>query len=221
MKLTTMRRVRTTVMSLCSVVGNDEPPVVHAASTDPPASNDGPFESTTLDLPTLVVENTDFVFRNLRRAGLDTATAQDGAQQVFMIVARKLGTIAAGKERAFLYATAMNVAADLKRRASRRAETTLSDEQIDEFASGPSSSPDYALDKQRARELLDEVFSAMPEQLRDVLMLSELEEMSVSEVASCLNIPAGTVASRLARARQVFDECLTRIQARRAFRRIS
>ena len=112
----------------------------------------------------------------------------------------------------------MNVAADLKRQASRRGETALSDEQIDEFESGPSSSPDHALDKQRARELLDEVFGAMPDQLRDVLMLSELEEMTVSEVAACLNIPAGTVASRLARARHVFDECLTRIQARRAFR---
>ena len=78
--------------------------------------------------------------------------------------------------------------------------------------------PDEAIDQQRARELLDDVLAAMPEQLRDVFVLSELEEMSATEVAACLEIPPGTVASRLARARHVFDECLARLQARRSFR---
>ena len=176
------------------------------------------FEPTTLDLSTLVVDNADFVFRSLRRAGLDPASAEDGAQHVFLVAARKLATIAAGKERGFLYARAFNFAADLRRKVSRRGETELSDEQLDELVSGPSSSPEHALDQQRARELLDEVLAAMPDQLRDVFVLSELEEMTGPEVAACLEIPSGTVASRLSRARHVFDECLARIQARRAFR---
>lgn len=183
------------------------------------------FEPTALDLSTLVVEHTDFVFRSLRRAGLDVGTAEDGAQQVFLVAARKLGQIARGKERAFLYATAMNVAADLKRKFSRRGETELVEEQLDDEDRAPlsASSPSLedAIDQQRARELLDEVLAAMPEPLRDVFVLSELEEMSAPEVATCLDIPTGTVASRLARARHVFDECLARLQARRSFRRPS
>jgi len=178
-------------------------------------------EPTALDLPTLIIENTDFVFRSLRRAGLDVGTAEDAAQQVFLIAARKLPQILAGKERAFLYATAMNVTADMKRKMARRGETELTDTQLEELeatASAPSLPPDDAIDQQRARELLDEVLSAMPEHLRDVFVLSELEEMSAPEVAVCLAIPTGTVASRLARARQVFDECLARMQARRSFR---
>ncbi|WP_146651534.1 sigma factor-like helix-turn-helix DNA-binding protein [Labilithrix luteola] len=59
----------------------------------------------------------------------------------------------------------------------------------------------------------------MPEALRDVFVLCELEELSAPEAAASLDIPVGTVASRLSRARQTFDECLARIQARRAFRR--
>jgi len=87
----------------------------------PPASSTRPkgeavremdFRPTALDLSALVLDNTDFVFRSLRRAGLDVGTAEDGAQQVFLIAARKLDRIEAGKERAFLYATAVNVAAD-------------------------------------------------------------------------------------------------------------
>lgn len=213
MKLTTMGRVRTIAKSLGSIAP--------ASSSRPKAEDARELEPTTLDLSTIVAENTEFVFRTLRRAGLDVGTAEDGAQQVFLIVARKLDQIAAGKERAFLYATAMNVGADLRRKLSRRGETELSEEQLDELEaplSAPSLSPDDAIDQQRARELLDQVLAAMPDQLRGVFVLSELEEMSASEVAVCLEIPVGTVASRLARARHVFDECLARLQARRSFR---
>ncbi len=214
MKLPTMGRVRTIAERLGSMAP--------ASSTRPksePVAKLVP-EPTALDLSTLILENTDFVFRSLRRAGLDVGTAEDGAQQVFLIAARKLAKIESGKERGFLYATAMNVAADLRRRASRRGETELSEERIDELESisPPSLSPDEAIDQQRARELLDEVLAAMPEHLRDVFVLSELEEMSAPAVALCLDIPTGTVASRLARARHVFDECLARMQARRSFR---
>ena len=213
MKLTTMGRVRTIAKSLGSIAP--------ASSSRRKAEDTRELEPTMLNLSTIVVENTDFVFRSLRRAGLDVGTAEDGAQQVFLIVARKLDQIAAGKERAFLYATAMNVAADLRRKLARRGETELSEEQLDELEAPLSSrslSPDDAIDQQRARELLDQVLAAMPDQLRDVFVLSELEEMSAPEVALCLEIPVGTVASRLARARHVFDECLARLQARRSFR---
>ena len=213
MKLPTMGRVRT----IAERIGSIAP----ASSTRPKGEVVRELEPTKLDLSTLVVENTDFVFRSLRRAGLDVGTAEDGAQQVFLIAARKLSQITAGKERGFLYATAMNVAADLRRKVSRRGETELSDAHIEEHGASiaPSSmDPDEAIDQQRARELLDDVLAAMPEQLRDVFVLSELEEMSATEVAACLEIPPGTVASRLARARHVFDECLARLQARRSFR---
>jgi RNA polymerase sigma-70 factor, ECF subfamily len=204
-----MRRVRTTAERLGSIA---------LATMSEGDDGESAFEPTALELPALVADNTDFVFRCLRRAGLDSGTAEDGAQLVFLTAARKLGRIAAGKERAFLYATAMHVAADLKRKASRRGETELSEEQMDDIASGPSSSPDHAFEQQRARELLDEVLSAMPDHLRDVFVLSELEEMTAPAVAVCLDLPSGTVASRLARARLVFDECLARIKARRSFR---
>ncbi|MDF2692662.1 MAG: hypothetical protein K0S65_1045, partial [Labilithrix sp.] len=72
-----MRRVRTTVESICSFVGKDRASGVRASSAEdehPSMSKDGAFEPTTLDLSLLVVENTDFVFRSLRRAGLDFAT---------------------------------------------------------------------------------------------------------------------------------------------------
>jgi RNA polymerase sigma-70 factor, ECF subfamily len=111
---------------------------------------------TTLDFASLVEQHADFVFRTLRRTGLDVAAAEDAAQQVFLVASRKLNVIVAGKERAFLYRTARNVAAELRRRSSKRAEVELIEQEVDDSSSTPIWSPsplDEVLDHQRARGL--------------------------------------------------------------------
>jgi RNA polymerase sigma-70 factor (ECF subfamily) len=53
----------------------------------------------------------------------------------------------------------------------------------------------------------------MPLELRTVFVLFELEEMTASEIAQTLDIPPGTVASRLRRAREIFHEQSRRLRA--------
>jgi len=182
-----------------------------------PISGVLPTETSTVGLAELVLEHSDFVFRSLRRLGLGVAEAEDAAQQVFLVANEKLPSIHRGKERAFLFGTSKNIAAEIRRRSAMRGEVALVEEAIDEVVS-VDGSLDEQLDEKRARALLDDVLAAMPEMFRDVFVLSEIEELSASEVALCLDIPLGTVASRLARARDVFDETLNRLQKRRAFR---
>ncbi|AKV00201.1 RNA polymerase sigma factor RpoE [Labilithrix luteola] len=110
-----MKRVQIAVESIGSLVLESTGPVSGVVPT-------------TLDFASLVEQYADFVFRSLRRAGLDAATSEDAAQQVFLVASRKLHDITAGKERAFLYRTAMNVAGELRRRASKRAEVELDEE---------------------------------------------------------------------------------------------
>ena len=57
-------------------------------------------------------------------------------------------------------------------------------------------------DQKRARELLDTVLERLPTDLRTVFVLFEIEGLSQDEVALSLDVPKGTVASRLRRARQ-------------------
>lgn len=172
---------------------------------------------SALTFETLAEENIDFVFRCLRRCGLDAATADDAVQQVFLIASTKLDAIDRGKEKGFLYGVAKNVAAQCRRTSARRQEVELvaNDDGSDPMSEAPS--PDDMIDRERARALLDEVLSTLPEKLRDVFVLSEIEELSAPEVAACLDIPAGTVASRLAKARETFDAQLVRIKARQDF----
>jgi RNA polymerase sigma-70 factor (ECF subfamily) len=177
-------------------------------------SAERPTESDARRLRSLVESHFDFVWRSLRRLGVDMGDADDGAQQVFLVVARKLETIEPGAERAFLFGTAMRVASDVRRARKRRREVATDGETAERTDPGPL--PDETLDRQRARAVLDEVLEAMPMDLRAVFVLYELEELTVPEIASLLDLPSGTAASRLRRAREEFHRIVTRLRAARS-----
>lgn len=162
----------------------------------------------------LVEGHFDFVWRSLRRLGVDAGDADDGAQQVFLVVSRKLDLIEPGAERAFLFGTAMRVASDARRSRRRRREVASDGEQAERADTAPLA--DETLDRQRARALLDEVLEALPMDLRAVFVLYELEELTVPEIAHLLELPAGTAASRLRRAREEFQRIVTRLRATRS-----
>jgi RNA polymerase sigma-70 factor, ECF subfamily len=65
----------------------------------------------------------------------------------------------------------------------------------------PDPGPDELVDRDRARAALDAILAAMPLELRAVFVLYELEQLTMAEIAALLELPPGTVASRLRRAR--------------------
>jgi RNA polymerase sigma-70 factor (ECF subfamily) len=159
----------------------------------------------------LVEIHADFVWRSLRRLGVPDGSADDATQQVFLVAQAKLGHIQTGRERAFLFSVALNVAAHVRRSGARRRE--VSEAHALELAD-PRPLPDAELDARRARALLDEVLDALSVELRTVFVLFELEEMSMAEISDVLEIPPGTVASRLRRAREEFHKVAERVRAR-------
>ncbi|XYH94245.1 RNA polymerase sigma factor [Sorangium sp. So ce1128] len=162
----------------------------------------------------LVDDHFDFIWRALRRLGIPPKDLDDCAQQVFWVAAQKLAAIEPGKEKAFLYGTAVRVAADARKSRTRRREVALDDdigEQRD-----PGLDPEELAAQRSARALLDEVLDALPMDLRAIFVLFELEEMPTSEIAEVLELPCGTVASRLRRAREEFQHILVRMRARGA-----
>jgi RNA polymerase sigma-70 factor, ECF subfamily len=154
------------------------------------------------------------VWRVLRRLGVPLATIDDAAQQVFIIAARKLTQVRPGSERAFLTSTAVRVAANARRSAVRR---ELADDSVAERVD-PTPSAEMLLDEKRLRQLLDRVLDGFPSDLREVFVLFELEGMSASDIGELLELPVGTVASRLRRAREHFHAAAKRLRAQVAFR---
>jgi RNA polymerase sigma-70 factor (ECF subfamily) len=190
--------------------------VAAGALTEPTALRERAADRAVTEarLRALVEAHHDFVWRSLRRLGVPASDVDDGTQQVFLVAARKLDAIEAGAERAFLFGTAMRVASDARRSRTRRREVPEDDaagEQRD-----PAPSPEQLMEKRRARALLDEVLDAMDLDLRAVFVLFELEELPTAEIAAMLRLPSGTVASRLRRAREEFQQIAARARARYA-----
>lgn len=127
-----------------------------------------------------------------------------------MVALAKVDRIEPGKEKAFLFATASNVAAHVRRTAARRREDALdpgSSGSIKVVDSAPN--PESALADREARRVLDRLLAQLPDELREVLILCELEEMTMADASLVLSIPSGTVASRLRRARAAFEELVS------------
>ena len=165
-------------------------------------------------LSLLVREHFAYVWRLLRRVGLPEGDADDAAQQVFLTASRRLESIQAGSERAFLYRTALHTASKLRRTVQRRRE-----DPADELELPPEElAMEELLDRRRARDMLDSILEAMSLDLRVVFVLYEVEGLSSTEIAEVVQVPLGTVASRLRRAREDFESRVARIEARRKFR---
>ena len=139
-----------------------------------PTREKAPPVADTARLRRLVDDHYDFVWRTLRFLGVAEAAAEDGAQQVFCVVARKLADIAPGAEVSFLFATASRVASDARRAVRRRPVASEGDVDLLEL---PLPSIEELVDQRRARETLDQVLAAMPEDLRTMLVLFEIEEL--------------------------------------------
>jgi RNA polymerase sigma-70 factor (ECF subfamily) len=161
-------------------------------------------------LKALVAGYYDFVWRALRRLGVGAGEADDGAQQVFLTASRKLDAIQAGSERPFLFQTALRVAADHRRARRRRREADGADEVDGVELVDPRPGTDELVELRRARSKLDAILDAMPLELRAVFVLFELEQTTMADISKLLAVPAGTVASRLRRAREVFYQNMDR-----------
>src|SRR5215204_1232739 len=140
------------------------------------------------------------VWRARRRLGVAEDATDDAAQEVFIVLARKLSEVAVGQERQFLMGVAMRVAANTRRNSAARHERASGDALLTAASQVPLS--DALLDQKRMRELMDAVLDSMSADLRTAFVLFELEGFTIHEVAELLGVPTGTAASRLRRARE-------------------
>jgi RNA polymerase sigma-70 factor (ECF subfamily) len=74
--------------------------------------------------------------------------------------------------------------------------------------------PEELLDHQRAIDLMGRILDGMTLDLRTVFVLSELEGTTMPEVAALLEIPVGTAASRLRRAREAFRAAASELESK-------
>ena len=145
-----------------------------------------------------------------------TGSAEDAAdltQEVFIKAYKNLsGFRGESKFSVWLYRIAANVCTDFLRSQSRRDSVSLS---MDDDESGAEYeipdlrlSPEAELDKRLIRESLAEGLESLPPEQRKILLLREIDGLSYEEIAQTLELEAGTVKSRIFRARKKLCEFL-------------
>ena len=134
--------------------------------------------------------------------------AMDASQEVFLRMFRFLSGFQEDSSfSTWLYRIGVNVCKDLLSRRARRAEQSL--EIPDEEEEGRAADiPDGRYDPERIlegaelRRTLAEAIAQLPEQQREMIVLRDIQGLSYDEIGQALCLEAGTVKSRLFRARE-------------------
>lgn len=162
----------------------------------------------------LVLRYQDRLYNSLVRMLGSGPDARDVAQEAFVTAFEKLDTFR--REAAFyswLYRIAYNTA--ISRRRKRRA--TLSVDQLKEATGSEptdpndSNDPSYDLHTSERQQLVRDALNDLAPEFRDVLILKEMDGLRYDEIAEIIDIPIGTVRSRIHRARHEMKQKLTRV----------
>lgn len=131
----------------------------------------------------------------LMRSGADPATAEDIAQETLLSVWRKAHLFSEGKGSVatWLFTIARNLRIDRLRREMPWQE--LSDRELDTPEAGPDPEQSVGDEEEYARVRVS--LSSLPEDQRQILILAFHQGLSHSEIAEKLELPLGTVKSRM------------------------
>ena len=146
----------------------------------------------------------NFVLKNIG----NPSDAEEIAQQAFVEAAASLRTFRGESElSSWLYGIAMNLVRNHLSRAPHR-RYTIEDESVLETHVSPDAGPLTRLESARMLESLRRELDELPPDMRDVLLLVAVEDLSYEEAAVMLSIPIGTVRSRVSRARDALRKRL-------------
>ncbi|MBX2802347.1 MAG: sigma-70 family RNA polymerase sigma factor [Myxococcales bacterium] len=147
------------------------------------------------------------VYAWCHRLGGPTVDAEDAAHEVLIIMCRRIHKVnSPGQFPSWLFGITRRVIANHRRKAwVRRWVPGASRERED-----TSWSPLRTAEARQTAESVWQALDALPESQREVLVLIELEERNGTEVAELLDLPLGTVKSRLRAARRRFRQVIER-----------
>jgi RNA polymerase sigma-70 factor (ECF subfamily) len=158
-----------------------------------------------------------FVWRSVRRLGVVDSAVDDVVQDVFLVVYRQLVHFRGESSiRSWLFAIASRVVRDSRRSLQRKPGNLGGrgrvSEDVDLVADG-APSPHEKAAREEAVRALHAVLDSMREDRREVFILSELEQMTVADIATAVRGNANTIYSRLRAARADFERAVMRLRA--------
>lgn len=124
--------------------------------------------------------------------------AEDVVQEASLKAFKALDSFRGGDARAWMLTIVRNTAMNFLRR--RKLDTSVELDQLDPADRTPN--PEQGLLEETRRDQVRRAIARLEPEFRETLVLREIEGLSYKEIAAVLDVPAGTVMSRLSRARQ-------------------
>ena len=174
-----------------------------------PADDRARDSTEPLDIRTIYDAHGDFVWLSLQRLGVQPADMDDVAQEVFMTVHRRLDSFdQKTRVTTWLFGICLRVAANYRRRRRSRHEVLAGDSHDDR----PSTvvAADDLLARREERHFAEWALSRLDVEKRATFVMFEVESLSCEEIAKIMNVPLGTVYSRLHSARRQLEKVIAR-----------
>jgi RNA polymerase sigma-70 factor (ECF subfamily) len=162
--------------------------------------------STQLTLEGIHRDHFTFIWRSLRGLGVPALVLDDAAQQVLLIVHRRLPQFGGrSKVRTWLFSIAYRVALNHRRALRRRGPTEPIAEDLEQKSTGPEA----RVEAREALAFVERFLDGLPPKKRVLFVLALLEELPAAEVAATLGVPVNTVYSRVRLIREEFRQALS------------
>ena len=147
----------------------------------------------------MVARQSRFMFKVALGLLRNKQDAEDAVQEAFLKLYRGEAWLRMENEKGFLARTVWRVALDHLPRAAERTTDVVGMQLVATGEAG--ASPEQNAVDEDERAMLRRLIDGLPEELRQPLVLSSVEEMTSREVAEAMGIPEGTVRTRVMRAR--------------------
>jgi RNA polymerase sigma factor (sigma-70 family) len=185
-----------------------------------PATAQTAVGDTAMRFNQVIMPQLDAAYNFARFLSRDADAAQDIVQEAFLRAYRNFNGYRGGDARSWVFAIVRNCYHTWLQESRRRTrfETPMTDGSEVPEASGftahdiasEEDTPETALIRSTETQQVRFIINSLPEALREVLVLRELEQLSYRQIADIIDLPIGTVMSRLARARQEFSRAWRR-----------
>ncbi|HWA42748.1 MAG TPA: sigma-70 family RNA polymerase sigma factor [Hypericibacter adhaerens] len=175
----------------------------------PSSRSDGPnaTDDKVSRIEALVLPHLDAAYNLVRWLAHSEQDAADIVHEAFLRAVRYADSFQGGNARAWwlaivrsTYLTWVSKATGSRAPLSLEEVTKAGDE---DQPADPGRSPEELAHWSQCADMLAELLAALPTGFREIILLREMEELSYREIADLLQVPVGTVMSRLARAREM------------------
>lgn len=156
----------------------------------------------------LVERHGPMVYAVCRRLLPDPNDADDAFQAVFLVFLRRAGSLRGGRLAGWFYGVALRTAKEARKVSARRQRL---DEKYRTTNPTPDAEPNDPVETDDLRAVLDRELARLAEPARAAIILCDMEGRTRKEAAAELGCPEGTLATRLARARELLASRLARL----------